>query len=551
MSLVGFMHAHGRRRPRAGPVLGLCLSAAIAVTPARAQSYSRLDLGGTVEAEGEADRYLRALQLIGRVPLESWSIAPYSVTESAALAAHAAGPWAARFDTSQRGSPALLRPEARILANSAFPYQDGAGPTWAGRGFTLEGQAGAAWNWRGLHLQLAPIAYFAQNAAFPLADNGRDGDRRLADPRFPDAIDHPQRFGTDAFARLQPGTSTLSVEGFRLLAGFTTAPQRWGPGRAFPLVLNPEAGGFPTAFLGTARALNLWLFHLNGRVVYAKLAQSPYAAAVDSERTRLGSGLVVSVQPRGLEGLELGAARFIHQPWHGWPGRAELLRPLSSGLNLSSYGPNPAFENQVASVFFRAVIAPAGAEFYGELFREDFPGPFHHTYSLVEKPDDYSTFMLGFQRVFARDSLHLRVVHAEIVNGEVSHQERGARGFTQPLPPYIHVSLTQGHTVNGRLLGSAAAYGGAGWRIGYDEFTPRGRMSTWFERTLRFDWLPTRADTMRVHPDVQYSVRWEVMRFRGPRDYTLTVIPTVNLNRNLEPYRDVFNLTAAIRARGW
>lgn len=535
-------------------------AAAISVAAVRtsgAQAYARLDLGGFIEAGGEADRYLRVLQVAGLVPLTPWSIQPFSPTQAKALRATVAHPWRARFDAANDAANVtegshLLRPAARVIENSAFPFQDEGGPTWAGRGLTGEVQLGASVSWSVLYAQLAPLAFASQNLAFPLAPNGRIGDARFADPRFPVFIDAPQRFGDSQYSRLDLGSSSVFLDGRGLVAGATTAPQRWGPARDYPLVLSPNPGGFPTAFFGTSTPADLWLFRLHGRFVYSKLDQSAFSPVDTGDTKRLGSGVVATIEPRGAPGLEIGGTRFIHDPWpeNGFT-LSDLRRPLSSGLNLVGGVTNDQAENQVASVFARWALPAAKTEFYGEMYREDYPGHFHTALSLVEKPDDLAAFTLGFQSVFVATGQRFRVVRGEIVNSQVSHQERETRGFTMPIPPYIHTVETQGHTVDGLILGSPEAYGGAAWRLGLDEYTPEGRRSISLERSLRFDWLPTEVDSTLVHPDVIYAVRAEMLRFHGNSDWTVTLIPAIDLNRNLVAGRDVFNLTVAITLRGW
>ena len=540
--------------------VGRLLAAAIVMLAsgsrgAAAQMRSRLDLGGMIETGGEEERYLRVLQVAGLAPLGPWSIQPFSPGQTAALRVAGAHPWRERFDSAARAALSVLRPKARLIANSAFPFQDGSGPTWAGRGLTGEIQAGIGAKFPHLAVQLAPLAFVSQNAAFTLAPNGQTGALRFADARYPTEIDAPQRFGDAAYSRLSPGSSSIVSDAFGLVAGISSAPQRWGPSREYPLVLGPNAGGFPEVFFGSSEPVSFWLFKAHARLLYGALGQSSIARPVRGERTRLGSGLVVTVLPRGVNGLEIGASRFLDRPWEGWPAARTLFRPFAGVISNNGPGSrvNDSLENQNASVFARWVLPAARTEVYGEMYREDFPGGFHRAAStLVEKPDDYSAFTLGFQHVLGVDERTARVVRAEIVNGETSHQERGQRGLTVPLPIYIHSPETQGHTLNGLILGSPEAYGGAAWRAGYDSFTPAGRRSLTLERSLRFDWLPTAtASSGIVQPDVIYDVRAEVFRFAGSRDYGVTLIPAVDLNRDLVAGRDVFNLTVAVTVRGW
>ena len=61
---------------------------------------------------------------------------------------------------------------------------------------------------------------------------------------------------------------------------------------------------------------------------------------------------------------------------------------------------------------------------------------------------------------------------------------------------------------------------------------------------------PENPTTVNIHPDVQYSVRYDRVRFSGGRDYTLTVLPTIELNRNLKSKNDQINLLIAFGVRG-
>ena len=82
----------------------LSLSAA---SQALAQGAAGLDLGGGLVANGEAERYLRALQLLGLVPQHPVGIRPWSRHELARLTPTASHPWAGTPvpEGQVRGSP--------------------------------------------------------------------------------------------------------------------------------------------------------------------------------------------------------------------------------------------------------------------------------------------------------------------------------------------------------------------------------------------------------------------------------------------------------------
>lgn len=533
-------------------VCALALLLAMVVAPsARGQIAPQLDLGGPTEVGGEAERYLRALAITSTVTNAPWTALPFPAAMESTLRPRAAHPWQSRFDSAaHRGPLTVLRPAASLTLNTSYPFQASAGPAWTGRGMTVVVQGGVRAQWGPVGVQLAPVAFLAQNAAFPLAPNGATGIERFGDARFPFNIDYPQRFGESMYGRVDLGTSSITLESARVTAGLSNAPQRWGPASAYPLVLGPASGGFPHAFFGTAQPVDLKIASLQLRYIAGTLPQSSYSPAPADRAHRIASGAILGITPRGVDGLEVGFTRFFESTEPLTIGR--VLRPFSLRALVGAIGDttsNVANENQVASAFFRWVFPASGAEVYGEWFREDFPGDLR---KLLLKPDDLSSFTLGVQHVLVASSTRRRVLRFEIVNGELSHQERGQRGNAQPIPPYLHFQVLQGHTNRGLLLGSPAAYGGAGWRFAHDTYDVRGRFTVGVERALRFDWLPGQpTPATDVHPDVMYAVRAEMLRFAGARDYTVTVVPAIDLNRNLVRGADRLNLNAAVGIRGW
>jgi hypothetical protein len=533
-----------------GLMVALVFSAGTKCLPA--QSLSRLDLGGALETGGEAERYARALQLAGLTAVQPWSIQPFSPTQARSALSLAVGPWRRQAETAaDTGASRSLRMAARLVANSTRPVQVGNGPAWSGRGLTLSLQGGYAMHRGNVYGQLAPVAFVAENAAFDLAPNGETGRLAFGNAQFPRNIDAPQRFGNGVYAGLAPGSSSIIFDGARMVAGLSSAPNRWGPAREYPLVLGPSAGGFPAAFIGTGSPVPLWVAKLHARLIYGELGQSRFSAVDSGETRRFGSGLVLVAEPRGVPGLEFGAARFLHRCWCDLTLGA-LQRPFSGIIGGTDRTRNTANENQTGSVFARWFIPAAKAEFYGEMYREDYPGKFRQeTSSLIELPEDYTAFSLGFQHALHADSSKIRVLRGELVNAQTSHVGALERGFTVPSPIYVHSAVVQGHTLNGLFLGAPEAFGGGGWKIGLDEYTPSGRRSIGLERTLRFDWIGSLPDSKGIHPSVDYAARFEMLSFRGHRDLTLTVLPGLVLNNNLQAGHDSPNLTVAITLGGW
>lgn len=434
-----------------------------------------------------------------------------------------------------------MRPAAKVVYNSAFPLGYGPGPTWNGRGLTAELSGGFTARYRRLRLQIAPVAFLAQNEPFALAFNGGTGDALFRDARFPGSIDAPQRFGPSTYGRVDPGNSSVSLDLPGTVVGVSTVAQSWGPAREFPIVLSGNSGGFPHAFVATRSPIPLWLFGVHARVIAGTLAQSRYSPVQGDSVGRWATGMAVVLMPRGLRGLEIGVTRFIAGRSAGrFPTAKQLGRIFGGGLSGTGELNLPA-EDQVGSAFFRWAFAEAGVEVYGEYAREDYSLELRR---LLQYPDDYRAYLFGLQRVVQHSEGYLRVFKFELTNAEPSPSNRGERGLVQSLPFYIHSGVNQGLSNNGLLLGSPEVFGGAAWRIGMDQFDARGRLSVSLERRLRLDW------SAAARPAVLWGMRAEVMRFAGAREFTVSVAPMLDLNHNLKPGHDVFNLNLAVAVRG-
>lgn len=524
----------------------------LSVAPALpAQGATGLDLGGGLVANGEAERYLRVLQLLGVVPEHAVAIRPWTRLELSALTPTADHPWAARFTKPDRGVPQMrftvLRPGARLMWNSTLP--EGNDPVWFGRGVTMDVSGGVRLTYGPVDVQFAPAMSWAQNQAFDLAPNGLTGSAALRDARFPGAIDAPQRFGTGAYARVDAGNSRIAVDTRFASVGFSTAPLAWGPARDEPLVVGPNGGGFPHFHVGTGEPVYIGVGRVQLKLIAGRLEQSAWSPVQTGNRSRFVSSVVGTFEPRGMHGLEVGAMRLEERIWQ--PGSGTLqnaLRPFTGIFNGPNSQLNLGSENGYASVFARWAIAPAGLEVYGEYGREDYSG---NTRLLVLKPDDLGNLLLGMQKAMRRPGGVVRVVRMELGNAELSSNERGQRGFTRPFPPYIHSYVRQGITVNGRFLGSATAYGGAGWSLAGDEYTASGRRSVVIERRLLADWLPVPPGAAGRAPEVRYGARFEWLRFAArSRELGGSAGLSYILNQNTVRGHDAVNLQAGISWRG-
>lgn len=476
----------------------LALALCAAASPAHAQILGD-PLGGPagITAGGEMDNYLRYLQSLGKVPVTSWSLRQFSPrTVDTLVTADSMHPWArSRMFASvrQRAGASVLPVVASARFNSAYPFGSNDGPVWAGRGATVALQGGFAWRRGALTVVADPMVFAAQNTSFRLQYNGFTDQRRFEDRDFVGNVDRPQRFGDRAYARFDPGESTVRLDAFGVGVGITTAEQTWGPATTFPVVLGNNAPGIPHVFVGTNHPTSIHIGRVQAQVVYGFEQQSSwspvtgpstYTDATHAGRTRFMSGIVGTFSPGAIPGLEIGALRFFHQAWFGNLTASEIKAPfeglVKSSLptaNVPGIDDRDALKNQLASVFMRWVLPHSGFEVYGEYGHED------HNYDLrdlIEEPDHSRIAMVGMRKAFPHADGTFSALRAELFDGYAPTLERHrGQGLI-----YVHNPLRQGHTQDGQLLGANAGVGAPGGQtLAYDSYTAHGRTTLYILRT--------------------------------------------------------------------
>lgn len=504
----------------------------------------------------ETEQYLRYLSLTDTTINGSWSIRPLSPSQIQD-GFHTAGshPWQSRLAGLTRPNRAielgLVSPNASVRLNTAFPYGSNDGAIWAGRGLTIAAQAGVYARVGPVSLTLAPTFFRAQNAQFPLAPSGIACG--CGEPLQP-SVDRPQRFGTQPYQRLDPGQSSIRVDAVGVSAGFSTASEGWGPLEEYPFLLGNNAPGFPHFFAGSSAPFPVLIGRAHARVIYGRLDQSEfspesgpkfYTSRLQTGRVRFGSGIVLSFQPRGIDGLEIGVSRFIHSIWprSGIPP-SYLKKPLQSFLksHLSGIDQQVAgTDNQLASAFGRWVFAKSGLEVYGEYGRED------HNYDLrdlVQEPDHQRSYAFGLAKIIGKSPTQFSVLRLEVMNFEfppLTTTGRGEGGL------YTHSPMIQGHTNRGQLLGADVGVGAAaGSTLRWDRYSTRGRWAVFWRRNVRQEvGDPSLASPSSPQgADVLHAIGFERLKFTRRFDITTSVTLMRDFSRNFSNSR--FNANAAV-----
>lgn len=422
----------------------------------------------TVGSEGEL--YIRTLQTRGEWRGEPAAIRGYGpkVLDRWIADSVKNHPWASRFRDDSL-SIWLLRPSVSASFNSAYPWGYNDGALWQGKGATLAATAGFGVQWRWISLRVEPVFFRSQNGDFALLGDTTRGVNPFLDEQRPCCIDLPQRFGREAYQRVDIGQSELRIDAGPVAAGLSTMNRFWGPGIRHSLLMTGNAGGFPQLFLGTSRALRTRGGRLAGQLVYGKLSPSGYAPSAPTP-DRFGSGLVASWQPPNGRGFELGLARFYHREWPvGGLRVGDLTVPFGSIFeDFQSFKGGPA-DNQLISFFARWRAEDDGFEFVGEFGRNDRSGGGR---DLAVEPEHNSAWLMGFAKSYKPSATVLWLVRGEYANARITSLQQLGRGQSTF---YEHSPVTQGHTQRGQLLGTMLAERSSGFELGVDRWDPRSR----------------------------------------------------------------------------
>ena len=514
----------------------------------------------------EMEEYLRAMQISGRVPLYPWSIRGFSRREITRLAtADSTGPWRLRDRfTIARVTVGPLR-IAQIF-NSAYPYGANDGPVWAGRGLTSVVSGGIAVALGPISIAIDPLAFRASNKAFELLPNGITGPQSFGQAGiFAGLVDRPQRFGSGAYSRLDPGNSSIRFNSRLVTFGVSTANEWMGPAAEYPFILGTNAPGFPHIILGTGEPLNIWIGRIHARLTWGRLNQSDYSPVVGPARFAFdtSTGTVVTggtirlttagqmlLVPRGIPGLEIGISRFFHVPnVDGEPSSAFWRKPVKVLFlrNEQEQGDIGGYDNQLASAFFRWVFPRSGLEVFGERGFED---QLYDLRDLILDLDHEREYMLGFQKVLRGSSSKIDLLRFELVNYQAPGlaRVRGEAGI------YVHSTLRQGHTNRGQLLGSSPGVGwAAGSTLSWTRYSVANRTTATFRRIVRDqrgDFHTSGLFDPRSS-DVIVAAGIERMHFGRHADVGTSLQVMQDFNRNFKSDIPNLNLQLITRLHPW
>lgn len=328
-----------------------------------------------------------------------------------------------------------------VIYNSRKPYWQSPQGMIPGKGGQFYLSGGVEVKSKYMHIVFQPEFNIAQNLSY----QGYSG---LPIPRV-DAIrfqqwnrgDSPERFGDGTFSRTGFGQSkaTLMYGAFEM--GAATHNIWWGPGQWNALTFSNNAPGFPHLTFNTHKPAKTFFGQVEMQLLSGILTTKRYPVSqVESlneqfhrprrAKSRYLNALNVTVQPKWIKGLHVGASRTVQLFTDSLSTGFIDIFPVFWGLTKESVGSDLIGESdkgrdQQITVFFRYAIPAAHFEVYGEFGRRDHALNWR---DFILNPAHARAYLVGFNKLIPLESE--RVIQ---VRGELTHQKQSMDIYTRAI----------------------------------------------------------------------------------------------------------------------
>lgn len=349
---------------------------------------------------------------------------------------------------------------------SAYGRSMNDGALWYGRGFTHELHAGFQYSSGILDVTFQPVVFYSQNRSFDLQQNPifeLEYEKSPYSYQYDALIDYVIRYGNQPFVTFHPGQSDISLRLNRFRTGISTQNMSVGPSWYNPILLSTNAPGFPHLYFQTRRPLRIPYFDIGFKQVWGALQESNYFDENPDNNWRYFAGLFIELNPRFVPGLQLGFNRTFIQRGQdfkllsGDPLVTLYRFKAQPGIDDVNLDLNDAFD-QIAAVTGRWRHPSVGFEAYFEFAINDFGGSFFGSH-----PDHSRAYNIGVTQIFPSTDASTYALTFELTNTAMSKT-----GFVRPPGSYyIHMSIEQGYSNGGQILGSGMGPAGA---LGYNLF---------------------------------------------------------------------------------
>ena len=426
----------------------------------------------TLPVGGINEQQLRMRQLLGEVPLSSFSVRPIiaGIMNDADSIARVDGYTPKIVPLSFFNGKGLLKLlpitwDQQFNSHHTFGWNDGS--MIPSKGYQTRLSAGVFAKIGILSVQLQPEFVYAANASFDGFALGKNDAEFQKYYDFYNYIDDPERFGNKAYSKAFWGQSSIRLNFGPASVGFSTENIWWGPGRENALLMSNNAPGFKHVTINTTQPVHTPIGAFEGQLIGGWLDQSGFSPLNQIKNTfgvnlfiprnpeqRYLSGLNINYQPKWVPGLTLGFIRTFMAYKSDIKTFADYV-PFFVKLQKKTVDQDTYPRDQRISMYVRWLFQQAHAEVYFEYGLNDNAFNFR---DFIGSPDHARSYLFGMTKLVplnGRTNEYIQV-NAEItqMSQSVDRTVRPSGGF------YHHGGVTQGYTQLGQVLGAGSGTGG-------------------------------------------------------------------------------------------
>jgi hypothetical protein len=356
----------------------------------------------------------------------------------------------------------------QTLGSADHPYGWNDGAMIPAKGFQTLMSIGLFAQYGPLTIQLRPEVIAAENAAFETFDKNHYD---VIFARYYDIynnIDLPVRFGTQSYARIYWGQSSIRLNYKSLSAGISTENLWWGPAIRNSLLMSNTAPGFAHLVLNTLKPIKTPIGSFEGMIIAGNPRNSGYAPLVP-DKTYFGtnlyvpkppdwrylSGIIITWQPKWVPGLFLGFDQTKQTYGKNLSSFADYLPFFSSVKKINSPDLPIGKSDQMSAMFVRWLWPQEHAEVYFEY------GKYNNSQDALQEllnPNNSRAYIFGLRKLlpFKRRGNENILIGIEITQLQGTSLADNIRGKEW----YASQNIRQGYTNQGQEIGAGVGPGG-------------------------------------------------------------------------------------------
>jgi hypothetical protein len=404
-----------------------------------------------------------------------------------------------------------------------------------------------------LSLQLQPEFVFAQNAKFPSFPSQHSDSIWRNYYSVLNMIDAPEKFGSGSYVKLFPGQSALRFNYRKISIGVSSENLWWGPGVRNSLLMSNNAPGFFHFAFNTIKPVATPVGSFEWQVIAGKLKSSNVLPDTTKKNNgqplyvpkqksdRYINGMVLTWQPKWMQGLFLGLSRVFYQYSPDVECTFEGYVPvIGKFFKRHLLDEDERKRDQMISFFFRLPFTKEKAELYAEYGRND------HSEDIRDfflEPEHSKAYILGFSKIFESKFKALRLF------GEVTNLQGASTALLRAQPSwYMHHQVRHGYTNHGQVIGAGIGPGGSSQTLGLEWGSGIKRTGGFFERIVHnndfyYSAFAPSQNWQKHWIDLSLNFTKNWSRGRILYDARLSLIHSLNYEWY---YSNVFNCSASL-----